>query len=111
MRLKPTSRAEFCDNPRNRLYLAYVERVGELAQPKNALKVLRDDVRMQAYGMAIQRCANGALDPAWAAHPASRTSLISLWTRGARCGARKWRGRSASAVRQGWRCRCDRCEC
>ena len=61
MRLKPTSRAEFCESPRNMLYLAYVERVGELAQPKHALKVLRDDVRMQAYAQAIERNVKGAL--------------------------------------------------
>ena len=85
MRLKPTSRAEFCENPRNRLYLAYVERVGELAQPKHALKVLRDDVRMQAYGLAIQRCANGAFGPGLTYCVPTHCSFLVSQERALRC--------------------------
>jgi hypothetical protein len=62
MRETPISRSEFCSNPWNALYLSYAELVGELEQPKRVLGVLRDEERMRAYKMAIERNVKGAND-------------------------------------------------
>lgn len=61
MRESQTSRQDFCASPWNSLYLSYAELIGELEQPKRALAVLRDEIRMQAYKRAIEKYVRGAL--------------------------------------------------
>ncbi len=58
MKLAPLNRAKFEADPSKRMLMNFINALADLAQPKKALSILEDSVRLRAYDDAVQRAVS-----------------------------------------------------